>query len=86
MKTHDYTKRGWGHDFAIQKVVDGGQILHIAGWGDYQRDRIEEGDYLILPNDGQSTRYRVETIRYAVDPCDQWFAKLSFAPRPVELG
>jgi hypothetical protein len=82
MTTHDYTRRAWGHDFSITNVISGGQSLSAVGWG----LGISEGDYLILPNGDDTTRYQVEFVNYALDPADQWFAKLRFAPRSIELG
>lgn len=76
-KTHDYTQRFWGHDFAIHEVIDKGRKLRTSGFG----RGIREGDYLILPNEGHTTRYQVENIEYMLDPDDMWFAGLVFAPR-----
>jgi len=42
------------------------------------------GDFLILPNKMETTRYRVASIRYENDPRDMWFAEAEFAPRPFE--
>jgi hypothetical protein len=78
MTTHDYTNRGWGHDFAITKVVDGGRLIHMTGWG----YGIRVGDYMILPNDGSETRYQVRTIEYETNPRDMWSGVFDFAPRP----
>lgn len=76
--THDYTARSWGHD-CIFRPIDGGLRASITGWG---RD-IVEGDYLILPNDGDTSRYRIDAIRYEFNPPDMWHASASFAPRPT---
>ena len=75
-KTHDYTKRGWGHDLSWD-VLDG-QKLKIIGWG----GGVSAGDFLILPNAGSSTRYKVDEISYYSDPRDQFKAIASFSPRP----
>jgi hypothetical protein len=80
VKTHDYTRRGWGHDFVIWKAEEGGQRLITSGWG----RGISKGDFLILPNDGGTTRYAVDTIEYKWDPPDMWSATLVFAPRTDE--
>lgn len=77
-QTHDYTKRTWGHDYTTLSVIDGGKRLRLSGWG----RGIEAGDYLLLQNDGGSTRYQVESIEYRMDPPDMWFAEVRFAPRP----
>jgi hypothetical protein len=77
MTTHDYTKPCWGHNVSIMKAIDGGQQLRVCGWG----HGVTAGDYVLLPNGDYTTRYRVYAIEYMVDPHDQWFAALTFAPR-----
>ncbi len=76
--THDYTVRCVGHDFNLTPY-GGGQYGKMSGWG----HGIEKGDFLILPmpDSKKTTRYRVVKIRYMVDPPDQWFADVVFAPR-----
>lgn len=74
-KEHDYTVRGWGHDFVIDKVD--GRTLHLTGWG----TGIQAGDYLILPNQGRTTRYKVETVTYLGNPADMWSIVATWAPR-----
>ena len=76
-QTHDYTRRTWGHDYTTLSVIDGGQRLRLSGWG----LGINAGDYLILPNGNGTTRYRVDSIAYRMDPHDMWFAEATFAPR-----
>jgi hypothetical protein len=81
--THDFgpEHRCWGHDYAITRVHDRGQRLHVSGWGHDGR-LIQEGDYLILEQkEKRSTRYRVEDIERVMDPPDMWHATLTFAPR-----
>lgn len=75
--THDYTKCGWGHDYCIHKIVDGGRQLHMSGWG----RGISAGDFIVLTNGSRTTRYRFETVDYYADPNDMWSATVSFAPR-----
>lgn len=77
MKTHDYTKRFWGHDFTIMEIVDGGQQLHMMGWG----HGIQKGDYLLLPNKGATTHYKVHAVDYFADPPDMWKLVAKFSPR-----
>jgi hypothetical protein len=87
-RTHDFGpgRRFWGHDFCIDKVVDGGQHIQASGWG-HDGALIRPGDYLILAKgDDRSTRYRVEKVEYAMDPNDMWFARLQFAPRGTPAG
>lgn len=74
--THDYTKRGWGHDFTFSPIK-GGLEGDMMGWG----SGIRVGDYLIIPNGTSTTRYQVTTIRYFSDPADMWSARVRFAPR-----
>ena len=76
-QTHDYTHRRPGHDYSITQVVDGGMRLRMAGWG----AGIKAGDYLILPNGDETTRYQMDQIDYCEDPRDMWFADAVFAPR-----
>jgi hypothetical protein len=78
---HDYTKRRWGHDFAITEVYQNGKRLRITGWG----HGLKEGHYLILPNKqtGRSTRYQIMSLGYYSAPRDMWFADAEFAPRRV---
>lgn len=76
--THDYTQRYWGHDFAITDVKNGGQQLKLCGWGPY----LEKGDFILLPNGADSTRYKLLSVRYESNPPDMWWADAEFAPRP----
>jgi MioC protein len=80
-REHDYTTRHWGHDVAIHRVMDGGNILGVSGWG----GGVKRGDYLILPQGEGTTRYQVEHIFYQPDPPDMWSATLHFAPRDAQL-
>lgn len=79
-KTHDYTRRGWGHDYVIDNVINKGERLDMMGWG----NGISDGDYLIIQGDGGSgtTRYQVEKVKYMNDPKDMWSITAKFAPRP----
>lgn len=83
-KTHDFGpgRRGWGHDYTINKNRDSGQRLDVSGWG-HDGALIKEGDYLLLSAAGgkRCTRYRVEKIKHVMDPDDMWHADLVFAPR-----
>jgi hypothetical protein len=84
VKTHDFSRktRTWGHDYSINKIIDGGLKLNVMGWG----FNIKTGDYIILDNKdakyNKTTRYKVTQIGYTTDPADMWFAELEFAPRP----
>lgn len=76
--THDYSgpTRRIGHDY-IFKPVGRGMKGNITGWG----YGIRSGDFLLLQNRGKSTRYRVDSISYYLDPMDMWSAEVTFAPR-----
>lgn len=76
-KTHDYSRTSWGHNVSIMAVFDGGQRLRVVGWG----NGIYHGDYIILANGAETTRYQVSGIEYQSNPRDMWLADLSFAPR-----
>ncbi len=79
LSTHDYTTRGWGHDYTATPI-DGGLKLDMAGWG----YGLRAGDYLLLKNGTGSSRYKIEALRYKSDPPDMWFATAAFAPRSQE--
>lgn len=76
MKTHDYTVRHWGHDYTFDPI-DGGMKGTMMGWG----RGIVSGDFLLIQNGADSTRYKVENIEYKRDPADMWSADVTFAPR-----
>lgn len=76
-ETHDFSVRGWGHDYVIHKVKHEGRVLEVSGW----TRGIKKGDYLIMKNGERTTRYRTAQIEYCSDPSDMFFATLEFAPR-----
>ena len=75
--THDLSDRVWGRNYNIMESIDRGMKLDLIGW----HIGIEDGDYLILKNGSDTTRYVVESINYFSDPSDMWSASVSFAPR-----
>ena len=77
VKTHDYTKREWGHDYNVTSVDEQTHDARLIGWG----VGITEGDYILLKSGEGSTRYRIIEINYFSDPYDMWSAETSFAPR-----
>lgn len=92
-KTFDYStpQRRWGHDISF-RPLDGGMKLRANGWGpspegcdELKREWMEPGDFIILSHPGgqETARYRIDEIKYMSNPSDQWFAELSFAPRPT---
>lgn len=76
-QAHDYTRRRWGHNYEITKIIDGGMTLKISGWG----RGISKGDFIILPNGAETTRYQIASIEYHMNPTDMWNATATFAPR-----
>lgn len=75
-KTHDYTKRYWGHDFQHFGPRPDGK-LPIMGLG----RGIRVGDYIILPNEDETTTYRFMEIKYENNPPDMWKGLAEFTPR-----
>ncbi len=75
--THDYTRQQWGRSCSVIKVEQDGLKVRMTGFG----TGITAGDFILLPNGPESTRYRVETIEYPGRPRDFWTADLSFSPR-----
>jgi hypothetical protein len=73
---HDYTRRFWGHNFTFNPIKNGKEG-HMMGWG----LGLANGDYLILPNQGKTTRYQIKGIKYFDNPEDMWSADVVFAPR-----
>lgn len=74
---HDYTRRYWGHDYTwTPEPGSEGRRGEACGWG----GGIKVGHYLALqgPNGGGSL-YRVEAIRYELEPNDMWWATLVYA-------
>ena len=77
IKTHDYSEREWGKNYNIQEVYDDGINVSLCGWG----LGIKQGDYILLRNGDDTTRYKFDSITYCSNPHDMWFAKASFSPR-----
>jgi len=77
MKTHDYTICSWGHNCEVSSIKDGGHTISLHGWG----KGIQDGDFILLKNGEDSTRYKISDIKYKFDPHDMWFATAIFAPR-----
>lgn len=80
--THDYRHGTWGHNVIVHSVHEAGRRLQASGFG----KGVRIGDWVLLKNHDQETRYQVNDIEYAMDPPDMWAATLLFAPRtPEEL-
>lgn len=66
---HDYTQPRWGHSIAsFTPANEAG--AEASGFGEGL------GHHVLLRQGGQTTRYRVEQLRYARNPSDMWFATL----------
>lgn len=74
--THDYTRLSWGHNIAIISISTDGTRARVIGHG----YGVRRGDFLILPNQGSATRYRVAAWEQK-RPSDCWAADIEFAPR-----
>ncbi len=81
MTIHDFSRPGWGHAVHIMGIIDGGLKLRVMGHGGTAGRLPVAGDFLILPNEGQTTRYQVKSCEAMRDPADMWRAELAFAPR-----
>jgi len=75
--THDYTGREWGKNYSIISTKDEGLGLSLSGWG----AGIRSGDYIVIRNGNDTTRYIFDTISYHSDPADMWNGTLTFSPR-----
>lgn len=77
--THDFGpgRRALGHDYTITRTVNGGQRVHVTGWG----PRMAEGDFILLANGERASRYRVVEYKPVMSVDDMWHAVLDFAPR-----
>lgn len=75
-ETYDLTRDDYAFD-----PVDKSQRGHISCWNGLNP---RPGDYLILRNGDQSSRYQVVSADpcFGVDPPMMWMADLAFAPRP----
>jgi hypothetical protein len=81
-RIHDYSLRYWGHDFTLQPDADP-VTARIAGWG----HGLREHDLLLIPRQaGGKCIYEIETLRWASNVDDMWFAGCRFVPVSSELG
>ena len=75
--THDYSEREWGRNYNIKQIHNSGMRISMSGWG----TGIQSGDFIIIKNGYETTRYKFDSIEYCSDPYDMWFAEASFSPR-----
>jgi hypothetical protein len=68
---YDYTQHVGGRDYIFESVDNLTQ-----GYMTGQGKNIKRGDYIILQNGTESSRYQVEEINYYSDPPDMWMAFL----------
>ena len=76
-KVHDLSDRAWGNNYSITSFGDDGINIRLCGWC----YGISQGDYLILKNGEDTTRYKVDHINYLGNPGDMWSASATFSPR-----
>lgn len=73
-KTHDYTKQFWG--WALHFIVDipkDGSNWPLMGHG----EGINKGDFLLIKmKSGKTAKFRVEKIKYCIDPYDMWSGEI----------
>jgi hypothetical protein len=75
---HSYERRSWGHDFSIRSIRKGGKFIEGSLW---LSERLQVGDWLILPSQGRTTRYIVTESRPCMDPDDMYHFTAKFDPR-----
>lgn len=81
-RIHNYTKRCWGHDFTLTPHADP-VTADITGWG----HGLRKHDFLLIPRQaGGTCIYKIETLRWANNVDDMWFATCRFVPGSSELG
>jgi hypothetical protein len=86
-RTLDYGpgRRGWGHNYQVSQVIDGGEQLRLAIWSWVVP---HDGDYLLLDNNGRETRYRIAGVERppSMDPDDMYYVDAVFDPRLAQPG
>ena len=80
--THDLSSREWGCNYNIIQIYKRGMNLDLCGW----HKGIKNGDYIILKNGTDTTRYKVDLVKYESEPRDMWNASVSFSPRSASEG
>jgi hypothetical protein len=78
VNTIDLSPKMWGHNYEIIEIIDKGAKLRLATWS---TPTPLEGDYLILKNGDDTTRYRADTVEYCGNPADMCIVQAGFAPR-----
>jgi hypothetical protein len=60
-------------------VRNEGAEITVSGWNSLLKWR--NGDFVVLDTGKRTTRYEVKNVRRMVNPPDQYFADMTFAPR-----
>ncbi|WP_075737505.1 hypothetical protein [Streptomyces acidiscabies] len=74
---HDYRSATlrWGRNIVVHRITDTGEAC-ISGWG----HGIQDGDHLLLDEDGCHGRYEITEIEHHRDPADMWGATIRPTP------
>jgi len=78
VQTIDLSRRSWGCNYNILRVIEGGKELRLATWC---TPTPCSGDYVILTDGDRTTRYQVDRVQYASGVDDMTFLDVTFAPR-----
>lgn len=79
-REHNYTTQAWGHAIGVRlRTPVAGEHLWM-GHGPANRDRMRDGDTLLIIHDaeGRTARWEVLKVEYFVDPRDMWKATVRF--------
>ena len=75
--THDLSSKSWGNNYNVLSIEEKGLTINLTGWC----KGVVVGDYIIIKNGSDTTRYQIRNINYESDPADMFFATARFAPR-----
>ncbi len=76
VRTHDYTRRGWGHNVELLKVHNRPGRFRLVGWG----NDPQVGDFVLF----SGGRYEIRDIEHYRDPADMWTAEVVRVPLAVD--
>jgi hypothetical protein len=70
-RTYNYTKLTRGQDYFFESIEEG-----TKGYLTKQGQKVQPGDYIILREENNTFRYKIEEIDYYSNPSDMWIALL----------